>query len=131
MTRSYRWAGRSGQVGKRVGCAGIVVGAAVTLGLSVHHDLQLTAMIKSPASVKRETDRFRLEECIYHTVRSEVPKGATTYDIGPNQVLTQWVTGLSTLWAVPQPSPATARWILTLVPAHGDCGGYALKVRHT
>jgi hypothetical protein len=116
-------------VGKRVGCAGIVVGAAVTLGLSVHHDLQLTAMVNTPASIKYETGIFQQDECIYHAIRSEVPKGATVYGIGTNWVLTQRLAGMSTLWAVPQPSRATARWILTLVPAHGACMGVALKVR--
>jgi hypothetical protein len=123
--------GCSRQVGKRVGCAGIVAGAVVALGLSVHHDLQLTAMVNAPASVKNETGTFQQDECIYRAIRSEVPKGATVYGIAADWVLRQHLTEMSTLWAVPQSSPATARWILTLVPAHGDCVGLALKVRRT
>jgi hypothetical protein len=120
---------------KRIGCAVIVSAAAVTLGLSVHHDLQTTAEVLSPASIKDATAADRQEECIYHAIRSELPQGAAVY---VNDPVVHWrnfqrLAELSTLWAVPQPSPATARWTvslvrkLSLVPGH--CSGLALEVR--
>ncbi|GEM_PF-2217597 len=120
---------RSRHVGKRVGCAGIVSAAVVTLGLSVHHDLQITAAALGPASIRYQTATFRQEECLYHALRSEVPKGATVYVYSPKYSHTQRLAELSTLWAVPQANLATARWRLSIVPAHGHCSGLALEVR--
>src|SRR5271157_3350553 len=119
---------RSRHVGKRVGCAGIVSAAVVTLGLSVHHDLQITAAALGPASIRYQTATFRQEECLYHALRSEVPKGATVYVYSPKYSHTQRLAELSTLWAVPQANLATARWRLSIVPAHGHCSGLALEV---
>jgi hypothetical protein len=120
--------GRSRQVGKRLCCAGIVVAAAVALGLSVHHDLQYTATTDRPSEIAAQTALFRQEECVYHAIRSEVPKGAAVYVNSADWHHTQRLAELSTLWAVPQPTLATARWRLSLVPARGHCAGLALKV---
>ena len=92
---------------KRIGCAVIASAAAVTLGLSVHHDVQTTAAVLSPASIKHATAADQQEECIYHAIRSELPSGAAVYIDDP---VVQWgnfqrLAELSTLWAVPQPSP--------------------------
>jgi hypothetical protein len=127
-------------VAKRIGCAAIAFAAAVTLGLSVHHELQTTAEVLSPASIKYATAADRQEECIYHAIRSELPRGAAVYISDP---VVQWqnfqrLAELSTLWAVPQPSPATARWTIALVPGSSrvpgspvpsHCYGLALEVR--
>ena len=120
---------RSRRVGKRIGCAAIASAAAVTLGLSVHHGQQATAAALGPAMSDRQTILFRQEECLYHAIRSTVPKGATVYVDVPYWPLMQKLTELSTLWAVPQPSLATAQYRLSVVPAHGDCSGIALEVR--
>jgi hypothetical protein len=123
------------EIVKRIGCAVIASAAAVTLGLSVHHDVQATAEVLSPASIKHATAADRQEECIYHAIRSELPRGAAVYI---NDPVVQWgnfqrLAELSVLWAVPQPSPATARWTLSLVRrtsrAPGNCSGRALQIR--
>ena len=105
------------EIVKRIGCAVIASAAAVTLGLSVHHDVQATAEVLSPASIKHATAADRQEECIYHAIRSELPRDAAVYINDPVLQLGnfQRLAELSTLWAVPQPSPATARWTLSLV----------------
>jgi hypothetical protein len=121
----------SRQVGKRIGCAAIASAAAVTLGFSVHHGLQGTAAALGPAMSNRQTTLFRQEECLYHAIRSMVPEGATVYTVNPQWPVTQKLAELSTLWAVPQPSLATAQYRLSIVSAHGHCLGIALEVRRT
>jgi hypothetical protein len=120
---------------RRIGCTAIASIAALTLGLSVHHGLQTTAAVLSPASIKHATAADRQEECIYHAIRSELPRGAAVYI---NDPVVQWghfqrLAELLTLWAVPQPSPGTARWTLSLVRVTslvpGDCSGLALETR--
>src|SRR5208283_1467887 len=82
---------RSRHVGKRVGCAGIVSAAVVTLGLSVHHDLQITAAALGPASIRYQTATFRQEECLYHALRSEVRRALPFTSIVPNiRILSGW-----------------------------------------
>jgi hypothetical protein len=122
---------RSSRVVKGIACAGIVSAAAVTLGLSVHHDAQITAAALAPASIKQQTFLFRQEECLYHAIRRELPKGATVYVTNPSWEHTQRLAELSTLWAAPQPSLATAQYRLILVPARGHCSGLALEVHRT
>lgn len=118
------------RVVKRVGCAVIVSAAGVTLGLSVHDGLRATAAFLRPAAIRRAVVTDRQAECIYRAIRSELPKGATVYINDPVHVqrLAEW----STLWAVPQPSPATARWIISLgsgSPGPRHCYGLVLQVR--
>jgi hypothetical protein len=117
------------RVGKRIGCAGIVSVAAVALGLSAHHDLQFTANFVTPRQISSHASGLRWEECIYQAIRSQVPEGAAVYPSGPTWALTLRLAELSTPWAVPQASPATAHWRLSLVPAYGQCTGLALEAR--
>ena len=63
-------------VGRRVGCAFIVCAAAVMLGLSVQHGLEVNAAALSPASIRTWTSFDREEECIYRAIRSDLPEGA-------------------------------------------------------
>jgi hypothetical protein len=119
----------SPQIGKRIVCAAIVAAGAVTLGLSVHHDLQFTAEVTTPQWIAEQTGKLRQEECIYNAIRSQVPKGAAVYVYSPDYYPTQRLAELSTLWAVPQANLANAQWRLSLVPAHGHCDGLALEVR--
>ena len=56
-----------------------------------------------------------------------MPKGAAVYVNSAKWQHTQRLAELSTLWAVPQPTLATAQWRLSIVPAHGHCDGLALK----
>jgi hypothetical protein len=113
----------------------IVVAAAVTLGLSVHHDVQTIAAVVSPASIDHATITDRQEECLYQAIRSELPRGAAVYISEP---VVQWgnfqrLAELSVTWAEPQASRATAQWTLSLVRtsslAPGHCSGLALRIR--
>ena len=122
---------RLGRVGKRIGSAAIVSVAAVTLGLSVHHGLQFTSNFVTPRQISSHAAGLQWEECIYKAIRSQVPEGAAVYPSGPTWALTLRLAELSTPWAVPQASPATAQWILALAPAHGPCAGLTLEVRRT
>jgi len=115
-------------VGKLVGCVAIVVAALVTLGLSVHHDVQFTASVTTQNYMARSKADMRQEQCIYSAIRSRLPKGATIYTDGQFWTHVQRLDELSTTWAVPQANRADAQWSVTLVPAHGQCGGLALKV---
>jgi hypothetical protein len=127
-------------IAKRIGSAVIVLAAGVALGLSVHHSLQTTATLVQPAAVRGWAVEDRQEECLYRAIRSELPKGAAIYISDPYWVHFQRLAELSTLWAVPQPSRATARWTVSLatVPSIGpgssapsNCSGMALEVRRT
>jgi hypothetical protein len=100
----------------------------VTLGLSVHEDVAFTVSVTSAKSMAANHAVMQQLECIYHAIRSEVPKGAPVFtkdQLWAHQRLTE----LSTLWAVPQAKRADAQYWLTLVSAHGHCGGLELKVR--
>jgi hypothetical protein len=118
------------RMGKRIGCAAIVSTAAVMLGLSVHHGLAVNARELSPAAVKAWARFDRQEECIYRAIKSEVPEGATVHVDDPVVYDAQRLAELSTLWAIPQPSSATARWTVSLVPGQ-TCSGLSLEVRRT
>jgi len=121
---------RSKQIGKRIGCAGVISAAAVTIGLSVQHGLELWNDVLTPKSIANQTAMLRQEECIYHAIRAEVPRGAPVYITGPNGWL---LTELTTLWGVPQARLADAQWRLSLVqvPDQGHCRGIAVKVSRT
>ena len=116
---------RSKQIGKRIGCAGVISAAAVTIGFSVQHGLELWNDALTPQSIAYQTAMLRQEECIYHAIRAEVPKGAPVYITGPNGWL---LTELTTLWGVPQARLADAQCRLSLgqVPDQGHCRGIAV-----
>jgi hypothetical protein len=119
------------QVVRRIGYAAIALVAAVTLGLSVNHALRATADVENPSWTRAATAAYRQEECIYRAIRTQLPQGATVYISAP---ASSWrnaprLVELSTLWAVPQPTAATAQWTLTLVPEPGHCLGLALQAR--
>lgn len=118
------------RVAERTGCAVIVCAAGLALGLSAHHGLQTTAALLRPETIRNAVIADRQEECIYRAIRSDLPEGAAVYISDANQV--QRLAELSTLWAVPKPSPAAARWTISLVSGSavaGHCFGLALRVR--
>jgi hypothetical protein len=132
VSAAWRHAGRS------IGSALIVGVAGVTLLLCVHHGLQTTTALLRPRAVRLAVVADRQEECIYRGIRSELPKGAAVYINDPVHV--QRLAELSTLWAVPQVSRATARWTIALVSSaphtpgsrlRWRCDGLALEVRRT
>lgn len=128
---------------KIAACTVIFFVAAVTLGLSVHHEIQLTAEFVSPPWVNQATIAYQQEECLYHSIRASVPGGAAVYEINPDVGHAQLLAELSTLWAVPQEFRGKARWQLSIHAARGplanrhrghnvklfDCFGTILTVR--
>ena len=120
---------RSQGVGKLVGCAAIAVAAAVTLGLSAHHDVQFTASATTPKAMAANQALMQREECVYNAIRSELPRGATVYTSGQHWQYTQRLDELSTLWAVPEVNRADAQYSLTIVNAPGHCDGQKVQVR--
>jgi hypothetical protein len=116
------------RVGKLVGCAAIVVAGVVTLGLIVHHGVQFTASVTSQKYTAYSKALMRQEQCIYSTIRTRLPEGATIYTDGQYWEYVQRLDELSTTWAVPEAKRADAQWRVTLVPAHGQCGGLKLEV---
>lgn len=115
------------RIGKLLGCGAVFCISAAALGLSVHHGLQDTAAYVGKHSVDLAAANNRQEECIYKAIRSKLPKGAPIYVPDYAHGREVRVNDLATLWAVPQPGPSTARWIVSLVPGR-ECGGLRLKV---
>ena len=112
--------GRSERAGKRIGCAAIVAAAGVGLGLSVHHDVQLTGAATNAAFAVRANEAIRQAECVSDAIRLAVPKGATVYTTDPLSTQADRLAEWSTTWAVPVANIADARYRLTLVPTHGQ-----------
>jgi hypothetical protein len=122
---------RAKRIGKRVGCAGIVSAAVVTLGLSVHHGVQFTSRFVTKDDISYQRACLDWTETVFREIRAEVPEGATVYGRGPSYSLTIRLAELATPWAVPQPSPATAAWRLFYVPVQHVCTGEAVEARRT
>ena len=108
--------GRSERAGKRIACAAIVAAAAVGLGLSVHHDVQLTDYVTAPKFAAGANLQLRQAECVFDAIRQNVPEGATVYIANHGQPLDHMVEW-STPWAVPD--IADAQYRLTLAPTRG------------
>jgi hypothetical protein len=120
------------EIAKRIAGAIIAVGAGVTIGLSVHHDEQTTAAALSPASIQQAATVRQTETCLYQAIRTELPRGAEIYIGNPDVAHFQRLAELTTLWAVPVPTPATAQWQVWLAPyttGQGDCLGVQLMVK--
>ena len=109
---------RSDRAGKRIACAAIVAAAAVGLGLSVHHDVQLTDYVTTKKFAAGASLQVRQAECVFDAIRQKVPEGATIYIANHGQPLDHLVEW-STPWAVPEDNVADAQYRLTLVPTHG------------
>lgn len=139
--------GRSERAGKRIGCAAIVAAAGAGLGLSVHHDVQLTDSVTTTKFVVGANAQLRQAECVFDAIRLKVPEGATVYVTDPKSQPGDHLVEWSTPWAVPETDAADAQYGLTLVPqpgrrlfpfpvtraapdpAKGQCEGLTLEVR--
>ena len=111
--------GRSERTGKRIGCAAIVAAAGVGLGLSVHHDVQLTDYVTTHKFITGANAQLRQAECVFHAIRLKVPEGATAYITDPRSEPADHMVEWSTPWAVPETDIADAQYRLTLVPPPG------------
>jgi hypothetical protein len=131
-----------GRAGWRVGCAAIVAAGGVGLGLSVHHDVQLTGSVTTSKFIARANAQLRQAECVFDAVRLMVPEGAAVYISNPRSLPADKLVEWATPWAVPVADVADARYRLTLVPPHfpfplthaapdpasGRCDGVTLQV---
>ena len=111
--------GASRRAGKRIGCAAIVAAAGVGLGLSVHHDVQLTGSLTTAASTARADARLHQDKCVFDAIRLEVPKDATIYVTAPHSWSGLLLSELSTGWAVLVVNIADAQYHDGVIP-----GGY-------
>ena len=68
------------------------------------------------------------EECIYHSIRASVPKGAKVFVVGASRPQVQMLAELSTGWAVPQAQVRSAEWTIGVV-AGQLCGGLELRAQ--
>ncbi len=108
----------------------VVVGAVclVTLGVVMIHGLNVTAAELSHRSMSTSRAVNAQEECIYHQIRVRLPKGAAVYVQGTgNEFNAQELLELSTLWAVEEPYPSSAKFMISIVPGN-SCSGESLKV---
>jgi hypothetical protein len=112
--------GRYERAGKRIGCAAIVIAAGVGLGLSVHHDVQFTGYVTTTKFVAGVNAQMRQTECVFDSIRMQVPEGATVYVTDPLSEPADHLVEWSTPWAVPEMDIADAQYRLTLVPPHGQ-----------
>jgi hypothetical protein len=117
-----RWTG----AGVRFGCAVIAAVAAVTLGLGIHQELQVSARLVAPAAVNAMAAADKQEMCLFRALRHELPKGAAFYDPERDATDYQRLAELATLWAVPERSADATRWRVAIVP--GRCARVGLKV---
>jgi len=122
--------GRAGapSAGKILGCAAVCCISATALFLSAHHGVKDTYSYLGKRSVRLAAVNDRQEECIYRAIRSSLPKGAAIYV--PDYAYGNEVRAndLATLWADPQPTPASANWTVSLVRGH-ECSGLKLSIR--
>ena len=116
---------RPSRAARRLASVVILVAAIVALGVGAHRDLLVIDMFTKPQAVHQQTTNVLAEQCLYQAIRSEVPKGAPVYT--QDGYYTQRLAELSTLWAVPVPTLAQARYQLAVIPG-GQCYGLALKV---
>jgi hypothetical protein len=119
---------------KYVVCAVIIAVAAVTCGWKAHDDLTITSSLLTPGSEAASNLNDRQWECIYRSIRVDVPKGASVY-IGSSdgELYFQRLSELSTSWATPVSSRSAARLSLdiTHVPQDRRCDGMKLMVTRT
>jgi hypothetical protein len=118
---------------KSVVCAVIIAVAAVTCGWKAHDDFTTTAKLLAPRAMAASSLSDRGWECLYRSIRADVPKGAVVYispDVG--ELDFQRLGELSTPWATPVSSSSGARLSLRIsaVPRHRDCAGMKLRVTH-
>ncbi len=115
------------KVGKIIACAVIFCGAGVAIGIEANSDVQTTESLLAPASVNFAAHAHSQQRCVYNEIRHKVPEGARIYVNSPDVGFTQRLAELSTLWAVPQQSRATAKYLVSIHA--GNCFGVTVEVR--
>lgn len=97
------------------------------LAFSAHHGLQVRGSELSASTVRASTMAYQQEECIYHAIRSHLPKNAWVYIDEPRADWAQRLAELSTLWAVPQLNRTSAQYAMSVASGRA-CHGLSLRV---
>jgi hypothetical protein len=118
---------RRRKVAKRIACAVIFCGVAVSVGIKANYDVQTTDNFLAPASIQYAAHDHRQQACIYDQIRQRLPEGARIYVNSPDVAFTQRLVELSTLWAVPQQNRASAKYLVSI--RRGGCYGVTVEVR--
>lgn len=108
-----------------------VVIAAVCLGalcVVAFHGLNVTVTESTGYSVRSWEFADAQQECLYHEIRSQLPRSSSVFILGNDTFNVQRLIELSTPWVVLQVSPATANWIMSIVTG-STCSGMSLKVQ--
>jgi hypothetical protein len=117
-------------VAKRVACVGLIAVAAVTLGIKIRHDRQITRHVTESAFVRQGVTMTDQWQCIYREIRAAVPEGSRVDVTYPaNLAYFSRMVELSTGWAVPVAKPSDAQWRLFIYRTHGYCSGLAVAVQ--
>ncbi len=115
-------------------CAAIIAAAGVACGWKAYTDLTTTVRLLGPQSVAASNLTDGTWQCIFRSIRAEVPEGAPVYiNVGrSDQLFLQRLTEVTTPWAMPVPRMSAARLLLSvsLAPGHGYCSGLEFAVTH-
>jgi hypothetical protein len=107
---------------KRSACAVLACAAAGALAASVRSETDQARLYTSPGWASEFSRAYQLEECLFRSIRSSVPEGATVYVPTLEVAHAQRLAELSTLWAVPTGKAVRAAWNLNL--SHATLAGY-------
>jgi hypothetical protein len=103
--------------------------AVASVALCVRSGATATVSDVRQTSVSSWTVADRQQACLARLIETRLPRGTPVY-IGSSQgFASQELIELSTLWVVPQPTTASATWVLSLVPGE-DCSGETVRLRH-
>ena len=108
-----------------------VIIAAVCLGalcVTAFHGLNVTIAETTGYSVRSWESVEAQQECLYHEIRSQLPRNSSVFISGNDTYNGQRLVELSTLWVVPQVSSATAKWTMAIVTG-STCSGMSLRVQ--
>jgi len=96
----------------------------------IAHGHRVTTSETIHSSVETWTHFTSQEECIYRSIRSDLPSGATVHVVDSDPYDAERLIELSTGWAVPTQIAAPASWTIGLVPG-SSCAGVTLNVHRT
>jgi len=120
---------RRSRPGAQVARIAIVCVVVSAIGFCLRLGITTTSADVRQASVTSWTSADRQQACIARLIETRLPRGAPVYDGNNEDYASQELIELSTLWVVPQPTPATATWVLSIEPGPA-CNGETLGLRH-
>ena len=108
----------------------VIAAAVVVLGLSVHHAYSETTQIRNSASVSSWITFASQEQCILHSIRADLPEGATVYVHDASAYDAALLEELSTPWVQLENKRGDAQWSVTLVNG-SKCSGDTVDYQKT